>query len=98
MSAVEPQKPVEAPAAGAVHPAPAPVEPVTIDVPVVGDAPKTEEAKTEGEVAAPVEEKKEEEKVEAKPVEPISSGALSYKAPGLKKSVLFAINEPPHHG
>jgi hypothetical protein len=97
MSAVEPQKPVEAPAAGAVHPAPAPIEPVTIDIPVVGDAPKTEEAKTEGEVVAPVEEKKDE-KVEAKPVEPISSGALSYKAPGLKKSVLFAINKPPQHG
>jgi hypothetical protein len=97
MSAVEPQKPVEAPAAGAVHPAPAPIEPVTIDIPVVGDAPKTEEAKTEGEVVAPIEEKKDE-KVEAKPVEPISSGALSYKAPGLKKSVLFAINQPPQHG
>jgi hypothetical protein len=86
MSAVEPQKVEEVPAAGAVHPAPAPVEPVHIDIPVVGDASKPiEETKpVEGEVVAPVEEKKEE-KVEAKVAEPIYSGALGYKAPGLKK-------------
>jgi hypothetical protein len=83
MSAVEPQKPVEAPAAGATLAAPAPVEPTPIDIPV-GDAPKTEESKPEGDVAAPVEEKKDE-KTEAKPIEPIHSGALGYKAPGLKK-------------
>jgi hypothetical protein len=83
MSAVESQKIAEVPAAGAVHPAPAPVEPVKIDVPVE-EALKTEEPKPEGEVVAPVEEKKEE-KVEAKPAEPIYSGALGYKAPGLKK-------------
>jgi hypothetical protein len=84
MSAVEPQKTAEVPAAGEVHPAPAPVEPVAIDIPVVGDASKPEETKPEGEVVAPVEEKKEE-KVEAKVAEPIYSGALGYKAPGLKK-------------
>jgi hypothetical protein len=56
---------------------------VKIDVPVE-EALKTEEPKPEGEVVAPVEEKKEE-KVEAKPAEPIYSGALGYKAPGLKK-------------
>lgn len=86
MSAVEPQKAAEVPSAGTVHPAPAPVEPVHIDklVTPVGDAPKTEEAKTESDVVAPVEEQKDE-KVEAKPVEPIYSGALGYKAPGLKK-------------
>jgi hypothetical protein len=92
MSAVEPQKIADTPAAGTVHPAPAPVEPVTIDIPV-GDAPKTEEPKTEGEVVAPA-----EEKVEAKPVEPISSGSLSYKAPGLKKSVFFANEKTPNSG
>lgn len=84
MSTVEAPKPVEAtPLAGTTEPAPAPVEPVTIDIPV-GEAPKTEEVKPEGEVAAPVEEKKEE-KSEVKPIEPIESGALGYKAPGLKK-------------
>jgi hypothetical protein len=83
MSAVEPQKTAEVPAAGTVHPAPAPIEPVHIDVPVE-QALKTEETKPEGEVVAPVEEKKEE-KAEVKPTEPIYSGALGYKAPGLKK-------------
>ena len=51
------------------------------------EAPKVEETpKVEGEaaVAAPVEEKKEE-KAEEKVVEPIYSGVLGYKAPGLKK-------------
>jgi hypothetical protein len=87
MSAVEPQKTADVPSAGAVHPAPAPVEPVQIDIPVVGDASKpVEETKpVEGEVVAPVEEEKKEEKVEAKVAEPIYSGALGYKAPGLKK-------------
>jgi hypothetical protein len=83
MSAVEPQKPVEVPVAGATETAPAPVEPVKIDVPVE-EAFKTEEPKTEGETAVAAEEKKEE-KVEAKPAEPIYSGTLGYKAPGLKK-------------
>lgn len=51
------------------------------------DEPKVEEQpKVEGDaaVAAPVEET-EGEKVEEKVVEPIHSGALGYKAPGLKK-------------
>lgn len=82
------QKPVEtaeAPVAPAVEPtaAPvvAPVETLAADKPVETVEPATEEpAKTEGETAAPAEEKKEE-----KPVEPIYSGALGYKAPGLKK-------------
>jgi hypothetical protein len=85
MSAVEQQKIDDVPAAGAVHPASAAVEPVHIDIPVVGDAAKPAETQPEGEVVAPVEEKKEEEKVEAKIAEPIYSGALGYKAPGLKK-------------
>ena len=88
MSAAEAPKPVEAPTVGTTEPAPAPVEPVTIDIPV-GEAPKTEEVKPEGEVVAPVEEKKEE-KTEAKPVEPIESGALGYKAPGLKNAFRFS--------
>lgn len=83
MSTVEATKPVEVPAVGTTEPAPAPVEPVAIDVPVA-EAPKVEETKPEGEVVAPVEEKKDE-KAEVKPVEPIESGALGYKAPGLKK-------------
>jgi hypothetical protein len=56
--------------------------------PLVDEQSKVEEQpKVEGDaaVAAPVEEKKEDEKVEEKVVEPIYSGALGYKAPGLKK-------------
>jgi hypothetical protein len=81
---VDAPKPVEHPevgTVGTVEPAPAPVvasEPV---VTPVEEAPKTEDVtKTEGEATAPVEEAKEE-----KVVEPIHSGALGYKAPGLKK-------------
>jgi hypothetical protein len=93
MSAVEPQKVADAPTAGAVHPAPAPVEPVHIDqhVTPVADAPKTDEVKTEADAVAPVEEaKKEEEKPEVKAAEPIYSGALGYKAPGLKNAFRFS--------
>lgn len=93
---VEAPKPVVAPEAAA---APAPVEftPVAVadvagekTVVPAAEAPKTEETpKVEGDaaVAAPVEEKKEEEeeKAEEKVIEPIYSGALGYKAPGLKK-------------
>jgi hypothetical protein len=76
------QKPITT-EAGVVEPTPAPVETLTADkVEAEPVAPKVEEpAKTEGEAVAPVEEKKEEEKTE----EPIYSGALGYKAPGLKK-------------
>jgi hypothetical protein len=81
----------------ATEAAPAPVEftPVAVEevagektVVPAAEAPKTEEvpnAEGEAAVAAPVEEKKEDEKVEEKVVEPIYSGALGYKAPGLKK-------------
>jgi CxxC motif-containing protein len=86
---VDAPKPVEHPevgTVGTVEPAPAPVvasEPV---VTPVEEAPKTEDVtKTEGEATAPVEEAKEE-----KVVEPIHSGALGYKAPGLKNAFRFA--------
>lgn len=84
MSAVDAPKPVEAAPLGTVEPAPAPVlasDNVTAPI----DASKTEEApKTDGEAVAPIAEAKEE-KVEPKVVEPIHTGALGYKAPGLKK-------------
>ncbi|KAL5120196.1 hypothetical protein ACEQ8H_001753 [Pleosporales sp. CAS-2024a] len=85
MSALEPQNTAQVPAAAEAQPAPAPVEPVQTDVPAE-DALKTEEAKPEDDVAATVEEEKKEEKADAKPVEPIYSGALGYKAPGLKNA------------
>lgn len=89
MSAVEPQKIAETPVAGTVQPAPAPIEPVHIDkyVTPADEAPKAEAIKSEGEgeTVVPVEEKKDEAKTEPKVVEPIHSGALGYKAPGLKK-------------
>jgi hypothetical protein len=85
MSAETP-KPVVAPEAAPV----APVEftPVAVEE-VAGEkaiVPAEEAPKVEGEAAAaaPVEEKKEE-KAEEKVVEPIYSGVLGYKAPGLKK-------------
>jgi hypothetical protein len=87
---VDAPKPVEHPevgTVGTVEPAPAPVvasEPVAAAP--VEEAPKTEDVPaTEGEAAAPVEEAKEE-----KVVEPIYSGALGYKAPGLKNAFRFA--------
>jgi hypothetical protein len=81
MSAIDAPKPVDLPQTGTVELAPAPVFASDNVVPVA-EAPLTEEVpKTEGEVVAPVEEK--EEKI----VEPIYSGALGYKAPGLKKYV-----------
>ncbi|KAL7771886.1 hypothetical protein CFE70_001837 [Pyrenophora teres f. teres 0-1] len=90
---VDAPKPVEVPdvgTAGTVEPAPAPV--VASDntaAPV--EAPTTEEAPkvVEGEAAAPAEEvaeTKEEDKV----VTPIESGALGYKAPGLKNAFRFS--------
>lgn len=90
---VDAPKPVEVPdvgTAGTVEPAPAPV--VASDntaAPV--EAPATEEAPkvVEGEAAAPAEEvaeTKEEDKV----VTPIESGALGYKAPGLKNAFRFS--------
>ena len=91
MSAAAPAPVVAAEAAPApVEFTPVAVEEVTGEKTIVpaAEAPKIEEVpKTESEaaVAAPVEEKKEDEKVEEKVAEPIYSGALGYKAPGLKK-------------
>lgn len=91
---VEAPKPVVASEA-----APAPVEftPVAVAevagektiVPATEEPKVEEQPKVEGEAAAaaPVEEKKEDEKVPEKVIEPIYSGALGYKAPGLKKYV-----------
>jgi hypothetical protein len=87
MSTVEPQKAAEVPSVGVVHPASAPIEPVHIDKYVTpgGDVLASDEVKPQSESVAAVEEKKEELNAEVKPVEPIHSGALGYKAPGLKK-------------
>ncbi|KZM22812.1 uncharacterized protein EKO05_0001495 [Ascochyta rabiei] len=63
------------------------------ELPKVEEQPKLEEQpQVEGDaaVAAPVEEKKEDGKVEEKVAEPIYSGALGYKAPGLKNAFRFA--------
>ncbi|CBX92553.1 hypothetical protein LEMA_P052590.1 [Plenodomus lingam JN3] len=89
MSAVEAPKPVDVPEAGHVEPAPAPVvESGNASAPV--DEPKTEEvAKTEDDTVAPPTESKEE-KAEEKVVEPIYSGSLGYKAPGLKNAFRFS--------
>jgi hypothetical protein len=79
MSAVDAPKPVDLSHAGTLEPAFAPVV-ASDNVTAPTEALKAEEVpQTEGEAVAPVEEK--EEKV----VEPIHSGALGYKAPGLKK-------------
>ena len=94
----EASKPVVVPEAAPVAPvevAPVAVEEVAAEKPIVPaeEALKVEETpKVEGDAAvvAPVEEEKKEEekaaeKVEEKVAEPIYSGALGYKAPGLKK-------------
>lgn len=92
MSAAPEQKPAVTTEAGVVEPTPAPAEVVAADQPAEAVEPKAEETTVptveepkaaEGETAlpvAPVEEKKEE-----KAEEPIYSGALGYKAPGLRK-------------
>ena len=95
MSATEAPKPLDVPATETVETTPAPAlahEPIAAPV----EAPTATEdvvPKPEGDAIAPVEEKKEEAKEVAKPeekvVEPIYSGALGYKAPGLKKYVLL---------
>lgn len=85
MSAVEAQKVADSPSAGHVEPAPAPIAPVHIDQYVnAADATTTGEKKTVSDTIVPTEEKKTE-KLETKATEPIYSGALGYKAPGLKK-------------
>jgi len=90
MSAVESQKVADLPTVGTSETTPAPIQPVTIDKPVepVVDATKTDEVKPEAETVAPVEEK--EEKAEVKAAEPIYSGALGYKAPGLKNAFRYS--------
>ncbi|KAF2869969.1 Pleckstrin homology domain-containing protein [Massariosphaeria phaeospora] len=85
------QQPVVVTEAGTVVPAPAPVVPTL--APVENFAPTVNEpTKTDGEIdaVAPVVENKKEEKKEETPVEPIYSGALGYKAPGLKNAFRFA--------
>lgn len=82
---VEPQQSVPLQEASAVDPKPETTPAATEEKPAEATeaaAPAEDAPKTEGDVAAalPVEEKKEE-----KPIEPIYSGALGYKAPGLKK-------------
>lgn len=89
MSAEE-TKPAVTAESGTVEPTPAPAGVVGEDKPAeaVEPTPAVETKKEETAAAAPAEEKKEEEKKEAKPekpIEPIYSGALGYKAPGLKK-------------
>ena len=80
---VDAPKPVEVPevgTAGTVEPAPVvATDAAPVDAPVAEETPKAE-----GEAVGPAEEvveAKEEDKV----VTPIESGALGYKAPGLKK-------------
>jgi hypothetical protein len=90
MSASVQQEPAAAAEASTLQPVATPIEPVAPVTEVksleeaIVEQPKAEETATklDGETttAAPVEEKKEE-----KPEEPIYSGALGYKAPGLKK-------------
>ncbi|KAI8936461.1 hypothetical protein NX059_006867 [Plenodomus lindquistii] len=90
MSAVDAPKPVDLAPAGHVEPAPAPVvESGNVTAPVV-EEPKAEEvAKTDDDTVAPPTEIKDET-AEDKVVEPIYSGALGYKAPGLKNAFRFA--------
>lgn len=81
----EPKTVAQPEVGGTTEPAPAPVLAADNAAAPVIEEPKTEEApKTETEPAAPAEEAKEEAK-EEKVVEPIYSGTLGYKAPGLKK-------------
>jgi predicted membrane-bound mannosyltransferase len=80
------QKPVVAAEPAVVEPTPAPADVLAADKPSEAVEPKVEEpakveSKAEGETALPVAEEKKEEKAE----EPIYSGALGYKAPGLRK-------------
>jgi hypothetical protein len=95
-AAVEAPKTVDQPeVVGTTEPAPAPVLAADNTVAPVAETKTDEVPKTEGEpVAAAAEEAKDEAKVEEatkeepkedKVVEPIYSGALGYKAPGLKK-------------
>ncbi|KAJ4353214.1 uncharacterized protein N0V89_004941 [Didymosphaeria variabile] len=83
---VEPQQSEPLQEASAVETTQAAPAAATEEKPDDAAAPVDETPKTEGETAAaPVEEKKEE-----KPIEPIYSGALGYKAPGLKNAFRFS--------
>ncbi|KAH7114371.1 Pleckstrin homology domain-containing protein [Dendryphion nanum] len=90
----EVQKPAITAETPVVEPTTAPVVPVTTEAPTELAVPKIEEPlKAEDETTATagtVEEKKDEAKKEEKPVEPILSGALGYKAPGLKNAFRFS--------
>jgi hypothetical protein len=80
-------------AAPAAAPVDAPVIPseqtaeAVVELPKAEEEPKTEAAveATDAAAVAPVEENKAEAAAEEKIIEPIYSGALGYKAPGLKK-------------
>ncbi|KAL6706804.1 hypothetical protein ACN47E_005140 [Coniothyrium glycines] len=94
MSAIDTSKPVEQPTLGSLEPAPAPVLAGDNTVAPV-EAAKTEDLpKVEGETAAaataPVVEEDKKDAVPDKVVEPIHSGALGYKAPGLKNAFRFS--------
>jgi len=83
------QKPVAAETTPVVEPVvPAPVVEEVKPVEPAAET-KTEEPAKEAEAAAPAEEKKEEKK-EKKVVEPVYSGSLGYKAPGLKNAFRFS--------
>ncbi|KAF2447563.1 hypothetical protein P171DRAFT_518653 [Karstenula rhodostoma CBS 690.94] len=83
----EPQQSAPLQEASASEIAASTAAPATEEKPTEAAAPVEETPATEGELAAaaPIEDKKEE-----KPVEPIYSGALGYKAPGLKNAFRFA--------
>lgn len=94
MSAQE-VKPVTA-EAGVVEPTPAPTETLTTEAaaapavePKAEEPAKVEDKVEEAVAPAPAEETKEEKK-EEKVEEPIYSGALGYKAPGLKNAFRFS--------
>ncbi|EOA82279.1 hypothetical protein ACJQWK_05037 [Exserohilum turcicum] len=96
-AAVDTPKPADQPElAGTTEPAPAPVlaadnAAAPVEEPKQDDAPKAEAeaAAEEAKEEAKAEEAKDEPK-EDKVVEPIYSGALGYKAPGLKNAFRFA--------
>jgi hypothetical protein len=75
------ETPMVVPAAPTAEATPTHIISEVSEKPVAAAEPKVEEPATvAGEVPAPAEEKKEEELTE-----PITHGALGYKAPGLKK-------------
>lgn len=86
MSAVDAPKPVDQPEVVHVEPATAPVvESTTASAPLEAAPAVEEPVKTDDNMVAPPTVLKDESAAEEKIVEPIYSGALGYKAPGLKK-------------